>query len=433
VTPVSSIILVGGSFFTLLFIGAPIFVSLGVAGAVGTIAVGGIGAVSNLGDAVFESIWHVSLLAAPGFIFMGSVFFRHGFGRDLFDAAEAWLGRLPGGLIVSAIWLGAGFGFICGSNLAGVATVGQVAIPEIEHRGYDRRLSLGAFAIAGSLAALIPPSLLMIIYAVLAEVSLTALFFAGILPGLLLAVLLSLYVIFRATLSPNLCPRGSVINKRSRLEVAKGTIPLGLTFVTVFGGIYAGLWSVTEASGAGAAFSVLLCLAYARFSWKSLFDSLDTTVKILAMVYTIMISAALFNHFIFVSDLSPLLTSFVKSLRVEPWLVMVAILVILTLMGFVMDLYAMLLVAIPVFLPISVSIGYDPIWFGIVLIVAAELGLVTPPVGLNLFVIKRLAPADTRTSDLVMGTFPYVAVVWVLFAIMIAFPQVVLWLPNHVH
>ncbi|MCG6115863.1 MAG: TRAP transporter large permease [Mesorhizobium sp.] len=424
--------LAGATFFGFLVIGAPIFVSLGLAGAIGTILFVGITGLSNLGDAVFGSIWHVSLLAAPGFIFMGSVFFQHGFGRDLFNAAEAWLGRLPGGLVVSAIWLGAGFGFICGSNMAGVATVGQIAIPEVERRGYDRRLSLGAFAIAGSLAALIPPSLLMIIYAVLAEVSLGALFFAGIIPGLLLTGLLSGYVILRAVMNPALCPPENECRRVSHLAVAKGVFPLALCFFVIFGGIYAGLWSVIEASGAGAALAVALCVVYGRFSVKGFTSSLDTTVKILGLVYMIVVAASLFNHFVFISSVPIILTSFVTSLDMEPWLIMVMILLIITALGFILDLYAMLLISIPVFLPVSTAIGYDPLWFGIILIIAAELALVTPPVGLNLFIIKRIAPPGTKILDIALGALPYVLVVWVLFGILIAFPELVLWLPEYV-
>ena len=430
-TATTSMLLTAVVFVLTLGSGMPIFVGLGITGAVGSLLFVSFDNLTNLGDMLFGSLWQVSLLATPGFILMGSIFFRCNFGKDIFDAFEILLGKLPGGLIISAIWLGAGFGFICGSNLAGVATVGQIAIPEVERRGYNRRLSLGAFAIAGTLAALIPPSLLMIIYAVLAEVSLGALFFAGIIPGILLTVLLSLYIVGRAVANPALCPKPAAVTKGSLWTTAKGIFPLVITFVAVFGGIYSGVWSVVEASAAGALMAIVLAFAYRRLTWKAFVESLDSTLQILSLVYMIMLAAVLFNHFVFVSGLSMSLKAVVAGLNLPGWGVVTMILVFLTIMGMFLDLYAMLLIAIPVFLPLSIQAGYDAIWFGIVLIVACELALVTPPVGLNLFIIRRMAPEGTTQTDLDVGALPYVFVVWVLFALMIAFPQIVLWLPHY--
>jgi len=430
-SPTASLLLTAVVFVLTLGSGMPVFVGLGITGAIGSLLFVSFDNLTNLGDMLFGSLWQVSLLATPGFILMGSIFFRCNFGKDIFDAFEIMLGKLPGGLIISAVWLGAGFGFICGSNLAGVATVGQIAIPEVERRGYDRRLSLGAFAIAGTLAALIPPSLLMIIYAVLAEVSLGQLFFAGIIPGILMTLLLSLYIIGRAIANPALCPKPASVTTGSLWTTAKGFFPLVITFVVVFGGIYSGIWSVVEASAAGATMAIGLSFAYGRLSRKAFFESLDSTLQILSLVYMIMLAAVLFNHFVFVSGLSASLKAAVGHLDLPGWGVMTLILAVLTVMGMFLDLYAMLLIAIPVFLPLSIEAGYDAIWFGIVLIVACELALVTPPVGLNLFIIRRMAPAGTTQTDLDIGALPYVFVVWILFALMIAFPQIVLWLPHY--
>jgi len=430
-SPTASLLLTAVVFVLTLGSGMPVFVGLGITGAIGSLLFVSFDNLTNLGDMLFGSLWQVSLLATPGFILMGSIFFRCNFGKDIFDAFEIMLGKLPGGLIISAVWLGAGFGFICGSNLAGVATVGQIAIPEVERRGYDRRLSLGAFAIAGTLAALIPPSLLMIIYAVLAEVSLGQLFFAGIIPGILMTLLLSLYIIGRAIANPALCPKPASVTTGSLWTTAKGIFPLVITFVVVFGGIYSGIWSVVEASAAGATMAIGLSFAYGRLSRKAFFESLDSTLQILSLVYMIMLAAVLFNHFVFVSGLSASLKAAVGHLDLPGWGVMTLILAVLTVMGMFLDLYAMLLIAIPVFLPLSIEAGYDAIWFGIVLIVACELALVTPPVGLNLFIIRRMAPAGTTQTDLDIGALPYVFVVWILFALMIAFPQIVLWLPHY--
>jgi len=424
-------LIAGAVFAVTLLSGMPIFACLGMTGLLGSLLFVSWDSLSNSGDLLYESLWQVSLLATPGFILMGSIFFRCNFGKDIFDAAEAILGRLPGGLIISTIWLGAGFGFICGSNMASVATIGQIAIPEVERRGYNRSLSLGAFAIAGTLAALIPPSLLMIIYAVLAEVSLGQLFFAGIVPGILLTLLLSAYVVIRAVRNPRLCPPMREQVPRPWRTAFHGIFPLAVTFVVVFGGIYFGIWSVVEASAAGAIMALVLASAYGRLNRKNFLAALDSTLQIQCLVYMIVVAAVLFNHFVFVSGLSTSLQGLVSGTGLPGWAVMVLVLIILTVMGMALDLYALLLVSIPVFLPIAVQAGYDGVWFGIILIVACELALVTPPVGLNLFIIRRMAPAGTTTAEIDYGALPYILVVWVLFALLIAFPGLALWLPGY--
>ena len=271
----------------------------------------------------------------------------------------------------------------------------------------------------------------MIIYAVLAEVSLGQLFLAGIIPGLLLTVLISFYIFARAIANPKLCPAPMASARRSLLTTTKGILPLVITFLAVFGGMYAGIWSIVEASAVGAVLAVGLTAAYGRLTWKAFIDSLDSTLQILCLVYMIMFTAVIFNHFVFVSGLSTSLKGMIAHLNLPGWGVVTLILVILTIMGMFLDLYAMILIAIPVFLPLAIDAGYDAIWFGTVLIVACELALVTPPVGLNLFIIRRLAPVGTTQMDLAIGALPYVFVVWVLFALMVAFPQVVMWLPHY--
>jgi len=415
-----------------LMSGMPVFVAIGLSGALGSLFFIEPSDLLNLGDLVFNSLWKVALLATPGFILMGAIFFEHGFGRDLFEAARAWLGRFRGGLLLSAVWLGAVFGFICGSNMAGVATIGRIAIPEVERHGYDRGLSLGAFAIAGTLSVLIPPSLLMIIYAVLAETSLGDLFFAGMVPGLILAALLCGYIVLQATLTPEKCPRMEPVDMATKLRSLYGIVPVVATFVVVFGGIYLGIWSVVEASAISTAMALLFAVVYRRFSWGAFGRAVDATLRILVLVYTIIISATLLNHFVIVSKIDERLIAFIGALDMPGWGVMCVILLILTLMGCIFDIYALILISVPVFLPVAISFGYDKVWFGIVLIIACELALVTPPVGINLFIIKNLAPPDTKSADIARGAIPYVFVVWILFLLLIAFPDLVLWLPRSI-
>jgi C4-dicarboxylate transporter DctM subunit len=414
-----------------LLSGMPVFAGIGIGGAFGAILFVGFKGLLNLGDLIFGSIWHVSFLAAPGFIVMGSLFFEHEFGRDLFETVDKWLRGLRGGLIIATIWMSALFGFICGSNMAGIATIGKIAIPEVESRGYNRRLSLGAFSIAGTLSVLIPPSLWMILYAVWAEVSLEDLFFAGIIPGIVLSLLLSAYVFLRVTFNKRLCPSlKQPVSWSQKLSSLKGIVPVVVTFGVVLGGIYYGIWSVVEASAAGAVLSILLCFVYRRFSWHKFVKSIAGTVRVVVMVYMISISATLLNYFVFVSHLDKYLLKIVSGFNLPGWAIIILILLLITIMGCFFDMLALMIISISLFLPITVKLGFDPVWFGIILIVGCELALVTPPVGVNLFIIKDLAPEGTTAADVALGAIPLVVVVWILFALLTIFPKLVLWLPS---
>lgn len=413
-----------------LFGRVPIFLSLAIPGLIGIFLLEGMGSLNNLGYHSWESINKWSMLAVPGFVLMGNLFLHHGFGADIYDTTYKWLGRLPGGLIIATVFMSALFGFISGSATAGVATIGAIAIPEVEKRGYDRRLALGAFAISGSLASLIPPSIAMIIYAVMTDVSIGALFVGGIVPGILLASLISLFVFIRSVIKPSLCPPGPPVRWRERLKSMSKIIPVILTFIFVLGGIYMGVWSAVEAAAAGAAFAFLICLLYRRLSFTKILTSLHATVRITAMVLMIFVGASFLNHFLFLSGANHYLTNLVLSLNLPKVFVIIIVLAIMTIMGCFLDVFALLLLSIPVFAPIIVGAGYDLVWFGIIMIVETELALVTPPVGFNLYVIKDLAPSDTTMGDVMVGSLQYIIVVWVLFLLLVLFPELVLWLPG---
>lgn len=419
-----------GTLLLTLFMGVPVFVGLGLGGLIGSMFFADPKILLDSGHLIWGSLDKFSLLATPGFVLMGNLYFYHGFGKDLFEAAEKWLGHIRGGLIISATALGAAFGFICGSAAAGTATIGSVAIPEVEKRGYDRRLSLGAIAIGGSLSALIPPSLIMIIYASLSETSLGRLFFAGIVPGLILSFLICLYVYVRAILDKKLCPVSPSAGWRERMVSLKGVIPVAFAFVIIFGGIYTGAWSAIEAAPVGTCVAFLSCLLYRRLTWRTFKLSMTSTLRICAMVYMIIISASFLNYFVFVSKLDKILVAAVKSISLPGWGIMALILVVLTIMGCIFDVIALVIISISIYLPVAKSAGYDPVWFGVILVLASELALITPPVGVNLYIVKNLAPEGTPTSDVIAGALPYVMIVWLLFCFFIAFPEIVLWLPS---
>ncbi len=413
-----------------LMSGLPIFLALTLTGFVGIGLLEGFGMLNNLGYLIWGAIFKWTLLAIPGFVFMGAMLFHHGFGRQLYDTCYKWLGRFPGGLLISSTAMSALFGFISGSAMAGVATIGSIAIPEVEKRGYDRKLSLGAFTIGGTLAALIPPSVMMILYAVLAEVSLGKLFFASILPGLLLSGLIILYIFLRVLFNPALAPPSPSFSWAERFHSLIGLLPVIIVFLVVLGGIYIGVWSAIEAASAGALFSVVLCLAYRRLNWNGVKESLYMTVRVCVMVYMILIGAAFLNHFIYIAGINDMLSNFINSLDISKTLVMVCILLIMTALGCVLDVIALMMLSIPVFAPLMADLGFDLVWFGIIVISSVELALITPPVGVNLYIIKDLAPPDTKMSDIIWGVLPYILVVWVFFALLLFFPEIVYWLPS---
>ncbi len=420
---------IGTLFVTLLF-GVPVFAALGLAGFVGSLFFVDLGTMLESGHLIWGGLSSFSLLAMPGFVLMGNLYFHHDFGRDLFVAADKWFGHVRGGLIIAATALGAAFGFICGSAAAGTATIGSVVIPEVEKRGYDRKLSLGAIAIGGSLSALIPPSIIMIIYASLSETSLGSLFFAGIIPGLLLAALISLYVYVRAALDRSLCPVTTPAPWRERLVCLAGVLPVAMAFLLIFGGMYVGVWSAIEAAPVGAVVAFLTCAAYRRLTWRTLMASMEATLRICAMIYMIILSAYLLNYFVFVSKLDRSLVNVVSGFDLPGWAIVTLVLVVLTVLGCIFDVMALIIIATSIYLPIVKFAGYDPVWFGIILVLACELALITPPVGINLYIVKDLAPKGTSTADIIRGAFPYVFLVWLMLAVFIAFPEIVLWLPS---
>jgi len=419
-----------GFLFVSMLVGLPVFAALGLSGLIGSLFFVDLGTVLESGHLIWGGLDSFSLLAMPGFVLMGNLYFQHNFGRDLFDAADKWLGHVRGGLIIAATALGAAFGFICGSAAAGTATIGSVVIPEVEKRGYDRKLSLGAIAIGGSLSSLIPPSIIMIIYASLSQASLGSLFFAGIIPGLILTVVIAAYVYVRSVLNKDLCPVSAPAAWRERFGSLTAILPVAAAFLTIFGGIYAGAWSAIEAAPVGAVVALLTCLGFRRLTWSSLMASIEATLKICGMVYMIIMSAHLLNYFVFVSKLDRSLVSVVSGFDLPGWAIMVLVLVVLTVLGCIFDVMALIIISTAVYLPIVELAGYDPVWFGIILVLACELALITPPMGLNLFIVRDLAPAGTMTSDVIFGALPYVLLVWVLFGVFIAFPEIVLWLPS---
>lgn len=414
-----------------LFSGMPIFVGMGLSGMVGLLLIEGLsGAFVGIGSLVFEELWGLSLLAVPLFVFMGHLVSQFGLGADLYDTTHKWMGRLPGGIAVASTGMCALFGFICGSGMAGAATIGGLAIPEMEKKGYDRRLSLGTLALAGSLAALIPPSIIMVIYAANTMTSLGALFFGGIIPGFVLAAMISIFVMIRCTLNPKLGPKGDKFSFGQKLRSLVNLIPVIVLFLSVIGGINTGICTPTEAGGVACLVVVIIALFRRRLSWEGVKKAALVAAGTSIMIYMLLVGATILSTLIFVSNLNTVVAKAVTGLPYPPWVIILLILSVMMIMGMFMDVLALLLISIPITVPIIQGIGYDPVWWGIIVVVSCEMALITPPVGVNLFVIHGIAPEGTTFSDVSMGAAPFVAVLWVFLGLLIAFPEVVMFLPN---
>jgi len=409
----------------------PVAIALGGTGIVGILVLKGPAYISDLGYIVWGTLFSWMLVAVIGFVFMGCLFSEFGVGKDLYDFFYRWLGRLPGGTVISSIFFCAFFGFICASAMAGISTIGRIAVPEMERLGVSRNLYLGAFAFGGTLSAIIPPSIWMIIYCTLSEASLGHVFFAGILPGFLLVFIASIYIIIRVKIHPELAPiPTTTFPMREKMSSLALVVPVIITFVVVLGGIYTGIFSAIEASAVGALIALIISLAYRRLNIPGLSGAGRSTTKIVVMIYILLIGAHLFSHLMFISGLNEFITKAFLGLAVSDFVRFLIIMAIITVMGCLMDVMPILLICIPIFLPIITGMGLSPVWFGIIMIIQSELCEVTPPVGLNLFILKGLSPPGTTLATIAKSSLPFVFICWAVFILLWFYPQIVLWLPS---
>ncbi|GIX13236.1 MAG: C4-dicarboxylate ABC transporter permease [Paracoccaceae bacterium] len=408
----------------------PIAVAMGVSGVVGFGIVNGFDVVGFvLGSGPFEAIFPYSLSVIPLFLLMGVVASHAGLSTDLFAASNALFGRLRGGLAIATIGACAGFGAICGSSLATVATMGRVALPEMRKAGYDDRLTAASIAAAGTLGVLIPPSILLVIYGLLTEQSIGRLFSAAILPGILATTLYALAVAVQVRVNPALAGRPPQAALGDRLRALRGAGPVLLLFVAVIGGIQIGLFSPTEAAAVGAGGAIAIALARRALNGRVIAAVMRETVGMTGMIFFIMIGAALFNYFIETTGLPQFLVGAIGGSGLSPLAVLLVIMVFYIVLGCFMDAMSMILLTVPFVFPVIVALGFDPIWFGVVIVTVAELGLITPPVGMNLFVIQGVA-GDLPSGTVMRGIVPFLLADMVRLAVLIALPQIALWLPG---
>jgi C4-dicarboxylate transporter, DctM subunit len=378
---------------------------------------------------VYETGRNYTLSVVPLFILMGTFVARAGIAQELFRAAYAFIGHRRGGLAMATIMACAGFGSICGSSIATAATMAKVAYPSMKRFNYSDRLAAGAIAAGGTLGIMIPPSTLMVIYAIFTETNIGKMFAAGILPGILGAALLCVAVQWTCWRDAKAGPPGERSSWRERGAALRGVWPVAVLFLFVMGGIYGGLFTATEGAGMGAFGAMVFALWRRALSWQTLYAALVEAGRTTAMLFTILIGALIFADFINITTMPADLKQLVTRFELHPILVVAAIMAIYVLLGTAMEELSMVLLTLPVFFPLVVGMGLDPVWFGILIVTIVEIGLISPPVGMNLFVLSTLLP-KVPTTTVFQGVLPFMGADVVRLAILIAFPAISLWLPG---
>lgn len=413
----------------LLAIGAPVALSLAAAGAAGLFAVGGPNMLMGVLETTpLSAASSYELITVPMFILMAEFVIMSGVADGLFKAASTWVGRVPGGLAMATALAGAGFGAISGSSTASAATLSATTIPAMLKQNYDAELACGVVAISGTLAMLIPPSVALVLFGIIADVSIGKLLIAGVLPGLIVTFTIMATVYYLVWRDPSRAPLGRSYTLREKLAATKGVGPMLFLFMAVTGVIYTGIATPTEASGLGAFGAMLLAWRAGTLTAANLFAALARSARTSCMIILIILGAHVFGYFFTLTQTTQEIVAWVSSLHIAPWMVMALILTIYIFLGTFLDQIAILILTVPVMLPLVKALGYDPVWFGVIVIVTAEVGLVTPPVGLNVFVVSRYTK---RPLDQVFrGVFPHVVAHLLVIALFLAFPQLILWLPS---
>jgi tripartite ATP-independent transporter DctM subunit len=416
--------------FALAIIRVPLAFAMGVVGFAGIgLTRGWDPAMASAAQVVYETGFAYTLSVIPLFILMGNFVARAGLANELFEAAYAFIGHFRGGLAHATVAACAGFGAICGSSIATAATMSKVAYPSMRRLGYSDSLSTGAMAAGGTLGIMIPPSTIMVIYGIITETNIGKLFAAGVIPGLLTALALMLVIVIVTSRDPQHAPPGKRASWPERWRALRGIWGVLVLVVVVLGGIYGGFVTATEGAGFGAAGAFLFALLRGRLSWSVLYEVLVESARTTAMLFTLLIAATLFANFVNFTTLPGDLKDWITHMGLTPVMVIVAMMGIYVLLGTVMEELTMVLLTIPLFFPIVTSLGFDPIWFGVLIVMIVQIGLISPPVGMNLFVLNALLP-NVGLGKIFRGCWPFVAIMVVMLGVLIAFPQLSLWLPS---
>ncbi|OPY76563.1 MAG: Sialic acid TRAP transporter permease protein SiaT [Syntrophorhabdus sp. PtaU1.Bin058] len=409
----------------------PVAYAMGIVGFIGfAFATSPEAAFAILSKDFFATFSSGALTVLPMFVFMGVIMSYTGISNRLFNCAYKWLGQLAGGLAIATCYACAAFGACCGSTNAGAATMGKVTVPEMIKHDYDVSLATASVASAGSLAIMIPPSTVLIIYGVLTEESIGKLFIAGIIPGILLATIFAATVYVLCRRNPRLGPAGQKTTLKEKLASLLGITEVLILFVFVMGGILIGFFTPTEAGAAGAAGALIIGLARRQLKWKDLLNGFAETTKITAMIFLILTCATLFGHFMAVTRVPFTLSEWLGTLDMNPIIIMILIVFGYLVGGCFMDSFALVVLTVPVLYPVIQKLGFDPIWFGVMIVLVAEMGVITPPVGVNVYVIKGVFP-EIPLEKIFKGIWPFLIGMWICALIIMFFPQIVTFLPKY--
>ncbi|MGE0315408.1 MAG: TRAP transporter large permease [Lautropia sp.] len=416
--------------FTLALAGLPLGFTMAVVGLAGFAWYRGAEpAFAMAAQQVVDIGMSYGLTVIPLFVLMGSFIFKAGVANDLFSTAQRWLGGMRGGLAHASLGACAGFGAVCGSSLATAATMTRVAVPEMRRYGYDDAFSGATIAAGGTIGILIPPSVPMVIYGILTETDIGKLFAAGVIPGIALTLLYMAAVWLTARTRPQVVGQVTRSTWAERFLALRGLLPAGLLFTFVFGGLYLGIFTPTESAGLGAAGALGILAMRGRATLQTLREALSESVELTAVILPVTIGAGIFTNFLTMTGLTQNAATWVGSLDVSPLTVVVLMCVIYLMLGCVFDGLAMIFLTIPIFYPIIVGLGLDPVWFGVIVVIVVELGLITPPMGMNVFVVKSLLP-EVNTWRMFANIGGFVVAALACLALVIYFPAMALWLPS---
>lgn len=407
--------------------------------AMGVVGVGGIwalvtpeAALNLLGTEIWTTFSQYGLSVIPLFVWMGQICFYSGVNENLYNTAYTWMGRTRGGLAMSTIMACAGFAAICGSNTATAATMTAVALPEMDKRNYDPQLSSASIACGSTLGVVIPPSVVLLVYGIYTEQSISKLFWASAVPGIVLALSFCMTIYLLCVMRPEMGPAGPASSFVDKIRSLPGAAEMIVLFALVMAGLFFGIFTPTEAGAAGAFFALVMALVRRKLTWLGFVNSLMDSLKVACMIILIVTGAVIFGRFLTLSGLPSQVTELASNLPVQPWVIMGIILITYGIAGCIMDALGFLLVSIPIFFPLVVKMGYDPIWFGVTLTVVTTMGAVTPPVGISAYVVSGMSKT-IPLATVFRGIFWFLPAYVFIIILLMVFPKIALWLPRYVN
>jgi len=424
-------VIITGLLLLFLVLGLPVAFSLGGIAVLGVVYIWGAKGMYMVAQTAYSEGTNSILTAVPLFILMANVLRTSNLADELYHMIHVWMGRLPGGLAAGTVVICAIFAAMAGISSVATVSMGLIALPAMLKRGYDKHIATGCISAGGALGILIPPSIIMIIYGTMAEVSVGKLFMGGLVPGILLALIFCVYILIRCALKPSQGPPvDEVFSLREKILALKGIVLPAALIIVVLGVIYTGAATPTEAAGIGAVGSLLCAAIQRRLSWASLKDALSSTFSLTAMVLWIVIGAVAFTHVLAYAGVSDMIKDTILGLHLSKWWIFIGIQICFFVLGMFLDPAGIIMLTTPIFVPLIMELGFDPVWFGVIFTINMEMAYITPPFGFNLFIMKAVVPKDVTLNDIYRSIIPFVILQAVCLLIVTIFPDLALFLPN---